>query len=174
MRSTAPDVSWPRRRKRSEASGKEAGSLSSREARECTSGRPCGGLAPPRPPPRARARLPRRWEEEGPLALHGDLGKVDPESAARIHPSDRVRVVRALEVAELTGEPASARRTCWSAGGSRVGGLFLVLAVDRAELYRRVVLRGEAVVRAGLVEEVRELFAQGYGRGLQNRGGVGG
>ena len=131
------------------------------------------GLDPLPSDPRVRARLSRRWEEEGPLALHGDLGKVDPESAARIHPSDRVRVVRALEVAELTGEPASARRTCWSAGGSRFGVLFLVLAVDRAELYRRIDMRVGAMVRAGLVEEGREPFAQGDGRGLQRMGGLG-
>jgi len=131
------------------------------------------GLDPLPSDPRVRARLSRRWEEEGPLALHGDLGKVDPESAARIHPSDRVRVVRALEVAELTGEPASARKGSWSAGGSRFGVLFLVLAVDRAELYRRIDLRVDAMVRAGLVEEVRELFAQGYGRGLKSMGALG-
>jgi len=125
------------------------------------------GLDPLPSDPSVRARLSRRWEEEGGAVLHGELARIDPGGAARIHPSDRGRLVRALEVAELTGEPASARKTSWSGGGRRFRVLFLVLAVDRAELYRRIDLRVDSMFRAGLVEEVERLLAKGYGPELR-------
>ena len=121
------------------------------------------GLDPLPSDPSVRARLSRRWEEEGGAVLHGELARIDPGGAARIHPSDRGRLVRALEVAELTGEPASAQKTSWSGGGRRFRVLFLVLAVDRAELYRRIDLRVDKMFRAGLVGEVERLLAKGYG-----------
>src|SRR3990170_33110 len=117
--------------------------------------------------PSVRARLSRRWEEEGGAVLHGELARIDPGSAERIHPSDRVRLVRALEVEELTGEPASAQKASWSGGGRRFRVLFLVLAVDRAELYRRIDLRVDKMFRAGLVEEVERLLSKGYGPELR-------
>jgi tRNA dimethylallyltransferase len=125
------------------------------------------GLDPLPSDPSVRARLSRRWEEEGGAVLHGELARIDPGSAARIPSADRGRLVRALEVAELTGEPASAQKTSWSGGGRRFRVLFLVLAVDRAELYRRIDLRVDSMFRAGLVEEVERLLAQGYGPELR-------
>lgn len=125
------------------------------------------GLDPLPSDPSVRARLSRRWEEEGGAVLHGELARIDPGGAARIHPSDRGRLVRALEVAELLGEPASARKTSWSGGERRFRVLFLVLAVDRAELYRRIDLRVDQMFRAGLVEEVERLLAKGYGPELR-------
>ncbi len=131
------------------------------------------GLDPLPSDPLVRARLSRRWAEEGAEALHGELSRVDPGSAARIHPSDRVRVIRALEVAEITGEPISARRSSWSAGGGRFRVLFLVLAMDRNLLYRRIDSRVEAMFQAGLIEEVRGLLARGFGPELSSMKALG-
>ncbi|MGZ8429587.1 MAG: tRNA (adenosine(37)-N6)-dimethylallyltransferase MiaA [Candidatus Deferrimicrobiaceae bacterium] len=125
------------------------------------------GLDPLPSDPSVRARISRRWEEEGGAVLHGELARIDAGGAARIHPSDRGRLVRALEVAELTGKPASAQKTSWSGGGGRFRVLFLVLAVDRAELYRRIDLRVDSMFRTGLVEEVERLLAKGYGPELR-------
>ncbi|MGZ8448776.1 MAG: tRNA (adenosine(37)-N6)-dimethylallyltransferase MiaA [Candidatus Deferrimicrobiaceae bacterium] len=125
------------------------------------------GLDPLPSDPSVRARLSRRWEEEGGAVLHGELARIDAGGAARIHPSDRGRLVRALEVAELTGKPASAQKTSWSGGGGRFRVLFLVLAVDRAELYRRIDLRVDSMFRTGLVEEVERLLGKGYGPELR-------
>lgn len=131
------------------------------------------GLDPLPSDPVVRERLSRRWKEDGGKALYEELLRADPASAARIHPSDRVRVVRALEVREMTGDPASTRKASWSSGGSRYRVLFLVLAIDRAELYRRIDQRVDAMFQAGLVEEVKGLLAKGYGRGLSCMGALG-
>jgi tRNA dimethylallyltransferase len=131
------------------------------------------GLDPLPSDPDVRLRLSRRWETEGGRALHEELKRIDPGSAAKVHPSDRLRLIRALEVAELTGEPASARKASWSKGRSRYPVLFLVLTVRREELYRRIDRRVDAMFRAGLVEEVRGLLAGGYGRSLRSMGALG-
>jgi tRNA dimethylallyltransferase len=131
------------------------------------------GLDPLPSDPAVREKLSRRWEEEGGAALHGELLRVDPVSAAKIHPSDRVRVVRALEVAEMTGEPPSARKASWDSGGSRYRVLFLVREVDREELYRRIDRRVDAMFRLGLVAEVEGLLARGYARTLPSMGALG-
>lgn len=131
------------------------------------------GLDPLPSDPAVRETLSGRWERDGGKSLYGELLKADPASAAKIHPADRVRVIRALEVAEMTGEPASVRKGSWSAGGSRYRFLFLVLAIDRAQLYGRIDRRVDAMLHAGLVEEVRGLLARGYGRGLASMGGLG-
>ncbi len=131
------------------------------------------GLDPLPSNPSVRARLAGRWEENGGKALYGELMRVDPASAARIHPRDKVRVVRALEVAEIMGEPASTWRGSWSAGRNRYRVLFLVLMISRAELYRRIDSRVDEMFKEGLVEEVRGLLAKGYGRGLSSMGALG-
>jgi tRNA dimethylallyltransferase len=131
------------------------------------------GLDPLPSDPHIRARLAGRWEENGGKELYGELMRLDPASAARIHPRDKVRVVRALEVAEIMGEPASASRGSWSAGRTRYRVLFLVLTIGRAELYRRIDSRVDDMFRKGLVEEVKGLLAKGYGRGLASMGALG-
>ena len=123
--------------------------------------------------PGVRARLTLRWEEDRGKALYDELKRIDPVSAAKIHPSDRARIVRSLEVAEITGVPASAQKASWAHGGSRFRVLFLVLSVEREELYRRIDRRVEEMFRAGLVEEVNGLLARGYGRNLASMGALG-
>jgi len=132
------------------------------------------GLDPLPSDPEVRRGLDRRWEEEGGAALHGELSRVDPETAAKVHPADRIRVVRALEIAAVTGIPPSRARAAWGAGrpaGHRV--LFLALWPPREELYRRIDARTEGMFRRGLLDEVRGLLARGYGRELKPMGALG-
>lgn len=114
------------------------------------------GLFPgPAADPSLRAELARRPLPE----LREELRRVDPRAAARIHPEDRVRVVRALEVWRLTGRPLSA-----SWGGERPFPWPLVkvgLALDRRELGRRIEARVERMLASGLVAEARRLWESG-------------
>lgn len=125
------------------------------------------GLDPLPRDPRVREELARRWASEGGAALHAELARIDPETAARVHPSDRFRVVRALEIAAVSGIPPSRARAAWSAGDAKHGCLFLALWPDRETLYRRIDARTEEMFRRGLTEEVRGLLARGYGRSLK-------
>jgi tRNA dimethylallyltransferase len=107
-----------------------------------------------------RARLEQEAQERGNAELHARLARVDPAAAARLHPNDRRRVVRALEVHALTGKPLSAWQTQWQpgrAGPDAAEDRCLWLDLPRAELYRRIDARVDAMFAAGLVEEVRAL-----------------
>ncbi len=110
-----------------------------------------------------RRRLSAEAERDGPQALHARLARVDPASAARLHPNDLRRVLRALEVWELTGRPISAWQTQWSAerpndpGTAHRPPRCLWLDVPRDVLYRRIDARVERMIAEGLVEEVRAL-----------------
>lgn len=103
----------------------------------------------------------RRLEEEvlkiGSQALHEQMRDVDPTAAARIHPNDRRRVVRALEVWRSTGRPISAWQAQWQ--GPSVPIEIWCLSRPRAELYDRIDARVDAMFAVGLVEEVRGLLA---------------
>ena len=132
------------------------------------------GLDPLPSDPEVRKRLNRRWEEEGGAALHAELSRFDPETAARVHPRDRVRVVRALEIAAVAGLPPSRARAAWDKGkpGARTV-LFLALWLPREELYRRIDERTAGMFGRGFLEEVRGLLARGYGRDLKPMGALG-
>ena len=118
------------------------------------------GLSPLPPRDEAlRARLSREAEEKGRAALHARLASLDPEAAASIPPGNLQRVVRALEVALLTGAPLSASR------GRREGGLggavCVVLEVPADELKRRLEARARAFWPA-LLAEIRTLVPAEY------------
>jgi tRNA dimethylallyltransferase len=109
-----------------------------------------------------RQRLTREAERAGPQAVHQRLARVDPLTAARLHPNDVRRVVRALEVWELTGRTMSSWQQQWpEAHGSQPVGLkqdrVIWLDLPRAELYDRINRRVEEMFAAGLVEEARAL-----------------
>jgi tRNA dimethylallyltransferase len=110
--------------------------------------------------PAVRARIERELAEQGPGALRERLRQVDPESAARL--ADDRRVVRALEVWELTGRPFTSfmPRREYVAPTVQLG-----LDGDRAELHARLARRVEAMVEAGLEDEVRRLAAVGLREG---------
>lgn len=132
------------------------------------------GLDPLPSDERVRKTLLDRWDREGGKAMHERLRRIDPEAAARIPPADRVRVLRALEVAEITGAPASAKRRAWKTEAEPGGrALFFALRVDRELLYRRIDERVESMIRRGLVDEVRGLVSRGYGTDVRSMGALG-
>ncbi len=109
-----------------------------------------------------RSRLEARAADEGWPALHAELARLDPASAARIRPKDRQRIQRALEVIEATGRPLSVQLAEDLRGARRQEDLALVLApADRAVLFDRVAARFDDMLRRGFVEEVRQLRARG-------------
>jgi tRNA dimethylallyltransferase len=130
------------------------------------------GWEPPALP--ADAGLRRRLEaiaaEEGPEALHRRLARLDPASAERIDARNVRRVVRALEIAEATGLPASAQRRRHPPP-YRI--LRLGLALPRAELYQRIDARIDAMLAAGWLEEVRGLLDRGYSPDLPSFSAIG-
>lgn len=105
----------------------------------------------------------RRAERAGDAGrLHRRLAESDPEAAARIHPHDTRRVVRALEIAAETGRPTSRVRGAHGFEDSPYRTLHLALELDRDVLYARIDHRCEAMIESGLLQEVRELVKAGY------------
>lgn len=116
--------------------------------------------------PGADPQIRRRLEEQaacaGSESLHRRLATIDPAAAAKLHPNDRIRIVRALEVFELTGRPLSAWQRDHSFRAQRYRLLKIALAPPRAELYRRIDARAAAMLEGGLVEETQALLTAGY------------
>ena len=100
---------------------------------------------------------------------HAALQAVDPVSAARLHPNDRLRVVRALEIHALTGRPMSAIFAEDQARRAGEGRALAVAWLDRdpAELKARIALRLERMMATGYLDEVRSLLQAGYTRDLK-------
>lgn len=104
------------------------------------------------------------WQEAkrvGSATLHARLREADPEAASRIHPNDAVRIIRALEVYIMTGQPISKwqrREPPTELGRVRRFGLIL----PREQLYRRINARVERMIAQGWLEEVRRLLQMGY------------
>jgi tRNA dimethylallyltransferase len=117
------------------------------------------GLADlPRADPELRREIEERAAEEGWPALHAELARVDPASAARIDATDPQRIQRALEVWELTGTPLSELHVREAAPQLPFEALKLALEPsDRAVLHERIARRFHAMLAAGLLEEVGEL-----------------
>lgn len=112
--------------------------------------------------PAVRERWETRLEQEGAAALHIRLAACDPPAAEQIHPSNGRRIVRALEVIELTGEPFSATMPKREFVAPAV---MLGLQIDRSELYARIGRRVERMWRDGLLDEVRALDRIGLREG---------
>ena len=115
--------------------------------------------------PAGDAGLRKRLEEEstrlGVPAMHERLSTIDPVAATRIHVNDLRRIVRALEVFELTGKPISTWQTQWDAEpdapSEDESNTVLWLDLPRDELYERINRRVEQMFAGGLVEEVQSL-----------------
>jgi len=122
-----------------------------------------GGFDFPGTDPALRAKLEERLAAEGSAALHAELASFDPRSAAAILPSNGRRIVRALEVVQLTGAPFQASLP--DAGYHYPGTARVGLGVEKAELDERITRRVEVMWDKGLVDEVRELIPQGLREG---------
>lgn len=116
--------------------------------------------------PVIRARLDAQAREHGWPALHAQLARIDPLTAARLEPADGQRIQRALEVFEISGAPLSSLLATGrdAAAPSRFPVRYLRIALEpshRAELHERIAQRFAAMIGAGLVEEVRALRSRG-------------
>ena len=121
-----------------------------------------GNAFAPFPSTGVRERLEAQADAEGMEAMQAWLRSLDPDSAARLHLSDRKRILRALEVYLETGETITAHNRRTQALPPRFRPLWLGLDfADRGELYRRIDLRVDEMLRQGLLEEIRELLASG-------------
>jgi tRNA dimethylallyltransferase len=117
--------------------------------------------------PAIRNRLKARAAEEGLAALHGELTRVDPEAAGRIHPNDEKRIIRALEVHEQTGRPISRLQRQWDRSRSRYDCVFIGLRRSRDDLHRRINARVRRMIDRGLADEVAALLAEPAGLSRQ-------
>lgn len=133
-----------------------------------------GGLVKfPPSDPDLRRELEREYEEKGASFLHGELMRMDPVSALKIHPNDRVRITRALEIIRLTGKPLSALTSTHGFRESPFKALKICLKVDREALYHRINSRGLGMIKKGLVEETRALLKEGYSPELKSMKSLG-
>jgi tRNA dimethylallyltransferase len=108
-----------------------------------------------------RAAMQQLAAHEGNAAVLDRLRAVDPQAAAQIHPNNLVRIIRALEVYHQGGRPLSAYWADHGFAAERYRYLKLGILVERDELYRRIEIRVDAMLAAGLVAEVRQLLAAG-------------
>ena len=132
------------------------------------------GLAPtPRVPSAVRERVRAALAEHGPAALHQQLARSDPETAARLAPRDAQRVARALEVLEASGHPLSWWHARPGADALAADWRVLELVVPPARLARRIAARTVALFEAGLVDETRALIAAGLAAPLARLHAVG-
>jgi len=122
---------------------------------------------------RVRARLSAEAEAKGADALHRRLAQVDVEAAGRIHPNDLRRIVRALEVWELTGSPISALQTQWGRRRGRYRPLLVAIRRSPQDLDWRIEDRVRRMVEAGLEDEVRRLADRPGGLALGPRQALG-
>jgi tRNA dimethylallyltransferase len=109
---------------------------------------------PPAPAPGVRERWERLYDESGPAAAHARLAELDAAAAARVHPNDRRRVVRALELAEAGWSLVPRLETLFG-GGWRYPTLLVGLDVPKPELDRRIAERTRRMFESGVEEEVR-------------------
>ena len=108
----------------------------------------------------ARKKYYEQLEELGPEAMHARLAAVDPATAAEIHPNNTRRVIRALEMAELSGVSKAAEE--YNRGDVPLyNHLIIGMDMDREKLYERINLRVDLMLENGLLEEVRALYDAG-------------
>lgn len=118
------------------------------------------GLAEvPATPPDLRSAVAALSAEE----QYAELMRIDPQSASRLNPNDRQRVSRAIEIFRVTGKPASEFLADHTFATVDVAALVLVICRPRDELYRRIDLRVQQMVEAGLLAETAEVLSR-YGR----------
>lgn len=128
----------------------------------------------PAPPgnPEVRRRLQEWARREGVGALHRRLAQVDPEAAARISPKDQLRIIRAIEIYELTGQPMGTP-SGWQRHRLPCNLVMVGLTMPRQSLARALERRVDAMVEGGLRAEVQALLDAGYDEGLPAMKGIG-
>lgn len=120
-----------------------------------------------------RKRLKEAELLHGSGFLHERLGKCDPEASERIHPNDTFRIIRALEVYEATGMAISQYSKDHGFENRRFNVLKIGLHIERETLYDRINQRVDAMMEAGLVDEVKMLLNRGYSEDLKSMQSIG-
>lgn len=120
-----------------------------------------------------RANLEQIAKEQGNEVLHARLQEIDPVSAEKIHANNVKRVIRALEFYHLTGKPISEHNETEQQKESPYNFAYFVLTDDRANLYKRIDMRVDIMLKNGLVDEVKKLKDMGYHRDMVSMQGLG-
>lgn len=123
--------------------------------------------------PEIRKRLYRRWKEEGAGNLYEQLKKKDPEAAERIHPHDRLRIIRALEVMELTKKRFTDLTGEHGFREKEYQALKLAIHTERNALYQLINQRSLDMIESGLVKETEDLLNKGYSTDLKPMKSIG-
>ncbi len=102
-------------------------------------------------------------EEKGIEEMYRELSGIDPESAEKIHPNNKVRILRALEIFRTTGKTLTEQTKLSRLDGTDIEPLYIGITYsDRDKLYERINQRVDIMVKNGLVEEAREVFSKDY------------
>lgn len=132
-----------------------------------------GLLRSPPADPRLRETLRLECDNHGSTRLYERLKLLDPESASRVHPNDKVRIIRSLEIIHLTNRRPSELSREHGFRDRALGALKLCLKINREELYHRINRRSAAMLRAGLVGETESLLSKGYSSQLKPMKSIG-
>jgi tRNA dimethylallyltransferase len=132
------------------------------------------GIFPcPRQNKEIREKLSNEAERLGPSFIFDRLRRVDPESATKIHPNDKQRIIRAIEVFELTGIPLSEHHQAHRFQKIRHRTLKIGLTMDRGFLYERIDRRVDQMLEEGLVDEVEGILRQGFSPHIKSMQSIG-
>jgi tRNA dimethylallyltransferase len=131
-----------------------------------------GLLELPQVDPILRARLLREWSQLGAEELHRRLRELDPRTASAVHPSDMIRVVRALEVHAQTGQPLGELRAAHALGRPRYRALMLVLDLPSVQWRAAIAARTHDMLSRGWIDEVNGLIER-HGHALKPLRSVG-
>jgi len=132
------------------------------------------GLSPELPSnPEIKNQLIEELKASGNIELHRRLREVDPQAAERIHPHDSQRILRALEVFQITGRKISELQKILPQRKLEFTPVVIGLNMERKKLYRKIEQRVERMIAEGLVEEVEELVKMGYSKDLNSLKTVG-
>lgn len=123
--------------------------------------------------PAIRERLKAEADEHGSAGIHARLKEIDPETAARLHPNDTYRILRALETAETTGQPISQHHREHGFSDTPYDSLKIGLHMDRQQLYERINQRVDLMLANGLIDEVKGLLNMGYSGSLKSMQSIG-
>lgn len=120
-----------------------------------------------------RTELEKIAKEQGNDVLHARLKEIDPVSAEKIHANNVKRVIRALEFYHLTGKPISEHNETEQQKESPYNFAYFVLTDDRSNLYKRIDMRVDIMLKNGLIDEVQKLKSMGYHRDMVSMQGLG-
>lgn len=125
------------------------------------------------PNEKIRKRLNELADKYGNEYIHNMLEKIDKESSKRIHVSDRKRIIRAIEIYEVTGIPMSEQNRDFRKQNDRYNLAMIGLNMDRDKLYERINMRVDKMIENGLIAEVANLLKMGYTKELTSMQGIG-